>query len=328
MFNGGSRKRLLTPTKLPSTNSDGQQNKKMRSDLIDQVNLPKVGEAGLRFNMMSSASSPMPAIMGQTHNPYPSFPAMMHPENIFNQENQKMNMNNLWKAKANPYYHPLGLFWAKNLGIYPPHGAGPFGGGSGVPGDEALARELLMRGKMPHRNAPGLPTQEDMMKDAKELPMPWKHISAFRPVGGYTRTQVISPTGLGFGLGVGGDDNSSGRVSNPALSPDNAVSDTEDGMDEHEHDINVTDVTDVLETDVNRNDIDGKRMDGDGEGKVMTDEAVERGTSDGHQNNPPDEDTGGNIQVRLLYILFDGSNVVMLVHRLVINGTYTTLIDK
>ena len=124
MFNGGSRKRLVSPTsrESPGTQREGEV-KRARPDSGDpSSDLGKLPGLGLSYPypvlpLASPACSNVAGYLARP--PHPAFPFPSMDSGALGDNKGANNLADLWKAKAvNPYVNPFGLLWAKNFGLY------------------------------------------------------------------------------------------------------------------------------------------------------------------------------------------------------------------
>ncbi len=125
MFNGGSRKRLLTPSKHMPTNHPHMNPgmKRPRPEMQNSDNMGKIPSLTYPYPVMPMSNMPCSNVPSYVaaRPPHPAFPfpASEHPT-YATQENAKLSHNfaDFWKNKNSPYCNPFGFLWAKNFGIF------------------------------------------------------------------------------------------------------------------------------------------------------------------------------------------------------------------
>lgn len=203
MFNGGSRKRLMSNTHSHSNKPgrvDLHLNKRPRlSDdhCSPMGKIPPVNFTYPMFPQTNNLNSILPC--SPPYRNFPFLPQHDSPANLVEGVNpHKVNLAEMWKSNMNknhpsPYYNPFGFLWAKNWGIYPPTDTSMYR----VKTDPTLMNQKTETGRAMKTSSSKLNNSDDRNPDCytqSGRTQKQSHHSAFKPVGLYTRSgQLGSP---------------------------------------------------------------------------------------------------------------------------------------
>ena len=214
MFNGGSRKRLLSAACADkSSTGHGEAGRSVHSEMRDSAKRGRLA-AHLHHSQDPSSNNKLPGML-----PYPMFPVngattggtmsaampltppyralpmstVPHPQpaesHLTNSvEHHKGGLTDLWKGKT-PCYNPLGFLWAKNWGIGAAMG-GMAGDGTNLFRGMDLAAiqqhqqqfQGEMAGRLSGRSIHSSNLENNIHEDIQAADPRRKHGSAFRPV--------------------------------------------------------------------------------------------------------------------------------------------------
>lgn len=195
MFNGGSRKRLVSSSPRSSGSSSDYEEKRPRLE-EQENNLSKL--TGITYpypmlpvanNAAAAAAAAACSIPGYVSRPpHPAFPFPIAEDTFQTHEaaskvQEQNNFADLWKTKGSPYCNPFSFLWAKNFGMYNEHSV-----------QYRNVIDLSRSAQKPMETA----SKEDNAMSAMRMNMPWhtfgkmpvdrkpdpvSYFSAFKPVG-------------------------------------------------------------------------------------------------------------------------------------------------
>ncbi|CAH1796215.1 unnamed protein product [Owenia fusiformis] len=252
MFNGGSRKRLISSNANSKTNNINvrpgnpqESQKRQRLDIDTTTGLAAAATMSYPYPMVPVTSNPMQPFAGLVPRAaHPAFPFSTDGHNLSPDSAAKFSLSDMWKGKGmpHPYYHPFGMLWANNMGLAQ---------GAPKPFDLSMAADNKTKFSQKNSSQSAIPKNfsiSELSKEDERSKQKTEKLSAFRPVNKDCDSR--------FNLDMGLKNYLDSSAINRSPTTSDQSSDAEEPINTVE-DAGIINVTDVDQNEENRKKDDG-----------------------------------------------------------------------